>query len=209
MVGLKTKDLDRDIVMIFVICYEYSISFTNMLKLFQISRKYFWTFMEICSPMIKMGVRKAACLRKTVDKIMECLKTSNPSTDGMTVKEEKIFQALTWFLEDSFSDGESCLHISQLQAIPFAKGFSKYEMEIASDFKGLLYNLDRLSYVEIAGHRYYKTSRFMFYLEKYSGNLEVRELNNLSVKDMIKKISEGEERIREKENQELLASKCK
>ena len=209
MVGLKLKDLDRDIVMIFVICYEYSISFTNMLKLFQISRKYFWTFMEICSPMIKMGVRKAACLRKTTDKIMECLKTSKPNMDSMTPKEEKTFQALTWFLEDSFTDGDACLHISQLEAIPFAKGYSKYEMEIANDFKGLLYNLDRISYIEIASHRYYKTSRFMFYLEKYSGNLEIRELNNLSVKDMIKKISEGEREIHEKERQELLASKRK
>ena len=209
MVGLKMKDLDRDIVMIFVICYEYSISFTNMLKLFQISRKYFWTFMEICSPMIKMGVRKAACLRKTVDKIMNCLKTSNPSTEELTPKEEKVFQALTWFLEDSFSDGDACLHISQLEAIPFTKGYSKYDMEIASDFKGLLYNLDRISHIEIAGHRYYKTSRFMYYLEKYSGSLEVRELNNLSVKDMLKKITEGEKEIREKERQELLASKRK
>lgn len=165
--------------------------------------------MEICSPMIKMGVRKAACLRKTVDKIMNCLKTSTPTMDEMTLKEEKIFQALTWFLEDSFSDGDACLHISQLEAIPFAKGYSKYEMEIASDFKGMLYNLDRIEYVEIASRRYYKTSRFMYYLEKYSGSLEIRELNNLSVKDMIKKISEGEREIYEKEKQGFLASKRK
>ena len=67
MIGIKYKDIDKDMLMIFTICYEYSISFTNMLKLFIISRKYFWTFMEICSPMLKMGVRKAATLKKSVD----------------------------------------------------------------------------------------------------------------------------------------------
>ena len=58
----------------FALSYEYSLSFTNLLKLFKISKQYFWTFMEICSPMIKMGVRKAMTLRKSVDKMMECLK---------------------------------------------------------------------------------------------------------------------------------------
>ena len=71
MVGLKTRDIDKDILILFVICYEYSMSFTNVLKLFQISRKYFWTFMEILSPMIKMGVRKAAYIKKTANKLFE------------------------------------------------------------------------------------------------------------------------------------------
>ena len=34
MIGIKYGDIDKDMLMIFTICYEYSISFTNMLKLF-------------------------------------------------------------------------------------------------------------------------------------------------------------------------------
>ena len=161
--------------------------------------------MEICSPMLKMGVRKATCIRKSADKIFRKFKYPEKEGDSLTYREEKIFEAFTWFLEDSFSDGESCLHVSQLKSFPFAKGYSKYDIEIASDYKSLLYNLDRISYVDIAGQKYYKTSRFMFYLEKYSGNLEVRQLNNLSVKDMLYKISEGERVLREKERQECFS----
>ena len=49
--------------------------------------------------------------------------------------------------------------------------------------------------------KYYKTSRFLYFMEKYSGETDLRELNTLSVTDMIKRISEGEQKIREKEEE--------
>lgn len=207
MVGLKTKDIDKDILMLFVICYEYSMSFTNVLKLFQISRKYFWTFMEICSPMIKMGVRKAACIRKTADKILCCFKNPDKLTEELTPREEKIFETLTWFIEDSFSDGESCLHISQFSQLPFATGHLDNGLTVARTFEDLLNNIDRISYVEVGTSKFYKTSRFLYFMEKYSGDTDWNELNTLSVTDMIRRITEGAEKIKEKENEYLTASR--
>lgn len=201
MVGLRMKDIDKDVVMLFVICYEYSMSFTNVLKLFQISRKYFWTFMEICSPMFKMGVRKAACIRKTVDKILCCFKTPDRITDELTPREERIFETFTWFIEDSFSDGESCFHVSQFKQLPFVTGHASNGLKIASNFDSILNNLDTIKYIEMGQSKYYKTSRFLYFMEKYSGETDLRELNTLSVTEMIKRISEGEQKIREKEEE--------
>ena len=117
MVGLKIRDIDKDVLMMFVLSYEYSMSFTNLLKLYMISKQYFWTFMEICSPMLKMGIRKASMIRKSVDKILPHL-TGEGEKEELTAREECIKNLFLWFVEDSFSDGEGCLTIDQLEAIP-------------------------------------------------------------------------------------------
>jgi len=197
VVGIKIRDIDRDLLMIFALSYEYSMSFTNLLKLFKISKQYFWTFMEICSPMIKMGVRKASMLRRSVDKIMPYL-TNEGEKEDLTPREESMLDLFSWFVEDSFTDGEGCLHISQLEALPFTKGFSKQDMCIAPTFDRIKDNLDRVYYVEIGGDRFYKTSRMLYYMEKYCGDLDIYQINNLSIRDMLRKISDGEDAIEQK-----------
>ena len=42
-------------------------------------------------------------------------------------------------------------------------------------------------------------------MEKYCGDIDVKELDNLSVLDMVKRISEGEEKLHEKEQREIFA----
>lgn len=199
MIGLKYGDIDKDIVFIFLMGYEYSISFTNLMKLFVISRKYFWTFLEICSPMIKMGVRKAALLRKSAEKILICLKDRSLSYELLNPSEDKMMEALTWFLQDNFSDGEGCLHISQFKSIPFAKAYGKSGLLVASDYENMLKNIDRIEYIAMGDEKFYKTSRFLYYIEKYCGDMDMKELENLSVKEMTRRILDGEEKLREEE----------
>lgn len=203
MIGIKRGDIDKDVLMIFVICYEYSLSFMNMLKLFAVSRKYFWTFMEICSPMIKMGVRKAMTLRKSVDKMMECIKDPSLTYETLTPREDMILESFNWFIEDNFSDGEGCLHISQFEKVPFAKAYGKNNMLVASDYKSMLENVDRIKYIQMGDDKFFKTSRFLYFMEKYCGDTDVRELDSLSVKEMIKRIQDGAEKLREQEQEEF------
>ena len=203
MIGIKYGDIDKDVLMIFTICYEYSISFTNMLKLFVISRKYFWTFMEICSPMLKMGVRKAATLKKSVDKMYPCIKDRSLIYETLTPREDHILETFTWFIEDCFTDGEGCLHISQIQEIPFAKAYMENGLEATPNHEKFFENVDKIKYVTMGTEKFYKTSRFLYYMEKYSGDTDVRELDSLSVKEMLRRIQMGEEAIDAKEKQEF------
>lgn len=197
MVGIRIKDISKDLLMIFALSYEYSMSFTNLWKLFNISKQYFWTFMEICSPMIKMGVRKAAMLRRSVEKILPYL-TNEGEKEDLTIKEECILDLFNWFVEDSFSDGEGCLTLKQLEAIPNAKGYINNGLCVASNHKGLVDNLDNVSYVTIGNDKFHKTSRMMYYMEKYCGDLDFYQINNLTIKDMLRKIDEGEKNLAEK-----------
>lgn len=198
MVGLKIQDIDRDTLMIFALSYEYSLSFTNLLKLFKISKQYFWTFMEICSPMLKMGVRKASMLRKSVEKIYPYL-TGEGEQQELTFREEQIMEKFMWFVEESFSDGDGCLSIDQLSAIPFVRGFSKDDMCISYDYDSLRRNLDRVDYIKIGEDKFHKTSRALYYMEKYCGDLDFYQVNNLSIKDIQRKISDVEEKHQQEE----------
>ncbi len=195
MIGLKTQDIDRDIIFIFLMGYEYSLSFTNLMKLFVISRKYFWTFLEICCPMLKMGVRKASLLKKSADKIDLCLRGQANPREELTPKEEMMYEMLTWFIEDSFSNGEVCLNIKQFKDIPNAKAFGKSGFIVASDYNNALKNVDRIEYIEVGENKFYRTSKLLFYLEKFCGDTEAGVLENLSVKEMYKRIVTAEEKL--------------
>lgn len=197
MVGIRIKDINKDLLMMFALSYEYSLSFTNLWKLFNISKQYFWTFMEICSPMIKMGVRKAAMLRRSVEKILPYL-TGEGEKEDLTPKEECMLNLFNWFVEDSFSDGEGCLTLKQLEVIPYAKGYIENGLCVASNHKSLVENLDSIKYITIGNDKFHKTSRMMYYMEKYCGDLDFYQINNLTLKDMLRKIDEGEERLAQK-----------
>lgn len=193
MVGLKVKDINKNTLMLFAISYEYSLNFTNILKLFNISEKYFWTFMEICSPMIKVGIRKATNIRKSVDKMLPYAKKLLTTGPDLNPREDKILQSFMWFVQDSFSDGSGCLHISQVQCIPSVKGYDVNGNIVAVTSKGLLDNIDEIDYVTIGDTVFYKTSRMLYFMEKYSGSVTIQELNSMSVTDMLYKVSEGRE----------------
>ena len=198
MVGIKIKDIDRDLLMIFALSYEYSMSFTNLLKLFKISKQYFWTFMEICSPMIKMGVRKASMLRRSVNKLVPHV-INTGEKEVLTPKEDNMLQLFKSFVEESFSDGEGCLSLEQLSALPSARGYTKQGVCIAYDHKSLVHNLDNVEYVTIGEDKFYKTSKMAFYMEKFCGDLDMNQINNLSMKDMIKRVQAGQEALEKKE----------
>ena len=202
MVGIKLKDIDRDVLMIFALSYEYSMSFTNLLKLFKISKQYFWTFMEICGPMLKMGVRKASMLRRSVNNLLPYV-TGEGEKVCLTPREENMLEMFHWFMEESFSDGEGCLSLEQMSAFPSARGYNKQDLCVAYNYESLKNNLDNVEYIAIGDTKFYKTSRMCFYMEKYCGDLDMNQINNLSIRDMLRRISDGEDELERRQEEEL------
>lgn len=198
MVGLKVRDINKDVLMMFVLSYEYSLSFTNVLKIFKISKQYFWTFMEICSPMLKMGVRKASMLRKSVEKIYPYI-VEEGERNSLTPREEHILDKFKWFIEDCFTNGEDCFSLEQLNGTPFTEGYTDNDMRISYDYNSFRKNIDSIKYIKIGNEKFYKTSKAMFYIEKYCGDLDFYQINNMSVKELERKIEDGQEALHEKE----------
>lgn len=148
--------------------------------------------------MLKMGVRKASMLRKSVEKIYPYV-TGEGELQPLNPREDAMLEKFKWFIEDYFSDGDGCLNIEQLEAVPSARGYTDKDICVTYDYPSLRDNLDRVKYVKIGDNKFFKTSKALYYMEKYCGDLDFYQINNLSVKDMIKKVYAGEEELREKE----------
>ena len=115
-------------------------------------------------------------------------------------KEENIFDAFQLFLDTSFSDGNSCLTLSQLKEFPFAEGFSKNGYLMSTNYDELVKNIDRITYITLGKDIYHKTSKLLYFMSKYRGDMNIRELNNLSVKEIVKIIYEELEKSFEMDN---------
>lgn len=202
VIGLKKRDINKDILLLFLVCYEYGLSFTYVMKLYAVSKKYFWTFLEVFSPMLKMGIRKATNLRRSVDKILDCMNNS-ASVDNLTPTEERMMEVFSWYIEDNFTDGEGCIHVSQFDGLPFAKAYGEHDLYIPNRTKLLSENVDRIEYIEMGNEKFYKTSKILYFMERYSGDTDIRELDSLSVQEMIRRIQDGVDKINEKERREL------
>lgn len=151
--------------------------------------------MEVCNPMLKMGTRKAINIRKSVEKMLPYAQSLYTGATDLTPREDSILQTFNWFVQDSFSDGEGCLHVSQLSVIPFVKAYRNDGSMISSSFKIIERDLDDISYITLGEDKYPKTSRMLFYLEKYAGDINVRDLDTMSVRDMVRKIQDGREAV--------------
>ena len=190
MVGLKMRHIRRDILILFILCYEYKLNFNQVMKLYEISKKYFWTFLEVVNNMTKVGARKALNVRNSANKILNSFKTED--LKGLSLLESSIKRAFEWYIEDNFTDGESCLNIKQIEMFPFAKGYNAEENRIVSNsYEDIKKNLDFISYLKVGDTCYYKTTKVVYYLEKFAGNLNIKELNNLSITDVLDKIEES------------------
>ena len=151
--------------------------------------------------MLRMGVRKASNLRKSVDKLLPYVIDEGERVE-LTAREDNILEKFKWFVEDCFSNGEDCLTLEQLKEFPFARGFSNTDMCITHNYESLKNNVDRIKYVRIGSEDFYKTSKVMFYMEKFCGDLDCYQINNLSIKDIIRKIEDGEYDLEQKQKQE-------
>lgn len=201
MIGLKRADISKGTLLLFLVCYEYALSFTYVMKLYAVSKKYFWTFLEVFSPMLKMGIRKATTLRRSVDKILDCM-NGLTNSDTLTPTEERMMEVFSWFIEDNFTDGEGCIHVSQFDNIPFARAYGEHSLYIPNKQKTISENVDRIQYIEMGNDKFYKTSKILYFMERYSGDTDIRELDAMSIQEMIRRIQDGVEKVHEKEREE-------
>ena len=152
--------------------------------------------------MLKMGVRKASMLRRSVNNLLPYV-TGEGEKVCLTPREENMLEMFHWFMEESFSDGEGCLSLEQMSAFPSARGYNKQDLCVAYNYESLKNNLDNVEYIAIGDTKFYKTSRMCFYMEKYCGDLDMNQINNLSIRDMLRRISDGEDELERRQEEEL------
>ena len=191
MVGLKVKDINKNILTIFILCYEYNLNFTQVLNLYAISNKYFWIFLDTIGNMTKIGIRKALSIKKSVEKILNHL--NGEEHVRLTASESIILDIFSSYVESSFTDGETCLSLDQLKLFPAITGYNEQEQPISSSYEDMKKNIDRIGSIKIVDTIYHKTSKMLFYIEKYSGSFNMKEIESMTISELVDVIQEGQE----------------
>lgn len=184
-----TKDVNYDRIFLFVLSYEYDLNFNQIMTLFNFSSDIFWTYINTLRPMLKLGDRKAAMLKQSARKIY--FKWLGSKIE-LTNKEQEYYNYLSTYVNDSFTDGDVCIHSSSIETFPLtAKGiFVEYktgrhlDTVVINNKDELCKYIDSISTIEIDGVVYSKTSRVEFLIEKYYGELNSRELRRKTVREI-------------------------
>ena len=140
--------------------------------------------------MLKLGDRKAMMLKHSARKIYFKWLGSNVE---LTEKEEEYFNFLSIYLNDSFYNGNECIHMSKIDKFPlvahgaFVEYRSGKHLDVISinNVEELIKYIDSISSIDLDGENYTKTSIIEFLIEKYYGDLSAKEIKSKTVKDLI------------------------
>lgn len=184
------KDVNYDRIFLFVLSYEYNMNFNQIMTLFNFSTDIFWTYINTLRNMLKLGDRKAMMLKHSARKIYFKWLGSNVE---LTEKEEEYFNFLSIYLNDSFSNGVECVHLSNITKFPLVAhgAFVEYrsgrqlDTVTINNSEELIKYIDSILDIEWNGEKYTKTSRIEFLIEKYYGDLSAKEIKGKTVRDLI------------------------
>lgn len=184
------KDMNYDKIFLFILSYEYGMNFNTIMTLFNFSSDIFWTYINTLRPMLKLGDRKASMLKHSARKIY--FKLLGSQVD-LSAKEQEYIIYLMQYINDSFTNGETCIHCSVLENFPYnVKGtFTEHstgkqvDTMIIKNQDDLYKYIDNIHYILINGEWYEKTTRVEYLIEKYYGDLNSREIRRKSVREII------------------------
>lgn len=200
------KDVNYDRIFLFILSYEYGLNFNQIMTLFNFSLDIFWTYINTLRPMLKLGDRKAAMLKHSARKIYFKWLGSNVE---LSDKECEYYNYIAAYINDSFTDGEKCIHCTSIGTFPIeAKGiFVEYRSgrqlnNILINSQDELYRyIDSIETIKIGDEVLSKTSRVEFLVEKYYGDLNPREIRRKTIKEIINMMNKN---TIEEHNNELL-----
>lgn len=201
------KDINYDRIFLFILSYEYNLNFNQIMTLFNFSSDIFWTYINTLRPMLKLGDRKAAMLKHSARRIYFKLLGAK---DELSDKEIQYYNYLMTYMNDSFSNGEECVHILAIQEFPltaygifteFKTGRQLRKIRIENQEELYKY-VDSIESIELNDEIYTKTSRVEFLIEKYYGDLSPREVRKKTSKEIIDMMSREVIELHNKELEE-------
>lgn len=184
------KDVNYDKIFLFILSYEYNLNFNQIITLFNFSIDIFWTYINTLRPLLKIGDRKASAFKQSAKNIYFKWLGSNIN---LTENEEKYFNYISMFINDSFTDGINCIHLMNIKEFPIvAKGtFVEYktgkhiQCVTLKNQDELFKYIDNINIIKIGDSYYNKISRAEYIIEKYYGDLNARDIKSKNITELI------------------------
>lgn len=204
--SLKDFRLTEETAFLFVLSYEYGLSFTILLNLYELSDALFWGYISALTPALKMGVRKGSQLSRTSQRIYKSLhglkerqqekvekivedeegnvvldKTGNPKKEKITVNR---------YEEIELTPEE--VDIRDIILYYTTKGYSNgnkfYSDDQIMDMKTSKALKNDL--IDIDGDSYLRCSQLEHFIEKYMPDIDMADFSRMSLRDLKSRITE-------------------
>ena len=165
---IEIIELNRDIVLIFLICDTLSLDFSLVKKLYLNNNNYFWNFIYLFFPAFKIGVKKFEKLVTSATKIFSNLQGSSP--EDLNQKEKLSLEYIKYFIKDNFCDYTSVYDTERLTTILEGASNIKVKLQNADNYVSVsrtfvLKNVDVIQNIKLQDRLLSKTSLFNSILE--------------------------------------------
>lgn len=183
------KDVNTDKIFLFILAYEFDMNINQLMTLFNFSSDIFWTYINTLRPMLKLGDRKAAMLKQSARKVQfKWLGAKEELTD----KEQLYYNCLATYINDSFTNGNECIHSMSIKQFPLQANGVFVEFRTGRQLDTIVINnqaellryIDSIESIVLNGEIYTKTSRVEYLLEKYYGDLNPKEIKRKNIKEV-------------------------
>jgi hypothetical protein len=204
--SLKDFRLTEETAFLFVLSYEYGLSFTILLNLYELSDALFWGYISALTPALKMGVRKGSQLSRTSQRIYKSLhglkerqqekveKIVEDEEGNVVVdktgnhKKEKI--TVNRYEEIELTPEE--VDIRDIILYYTTKGYSNgnkfYSDDQIMDMKTSKALKNDL--IDIDGDSYLRCSQLEHFIEKYMPDIDMADFSRMSLRDLKSRITE-------------------
>ena len=204
--SLKDFRLTEETAFLFVLSYEYGLSFTILLNLYELSDALFWGYISALTPALKMGVRKGSQLSRTsqriykslhglkerqqekVEKIVEDEEGNVVLDKNGNPKKEKI--TLNRYEEIILTPEENDIRdvILYYTTKGYSNGNKFYSDNEVMDMKSSRVLKNDL--IDIDGDSYMRCSQLEHFIEKYMPDIDMADFSRMSLRDLKNRITE-------------------
>ena len=203
--SIKDFRLTEETAFLFVLSYEYGLSFVTLLKLYELSVTLFWGYIAALTPALKMSVRKGSQLSKTSQRLyksflglkerkQEKVEKLVETEDGEIVldkkgnpKKEKI--TVNRYEPIILTDEEK--NMRDLMCYCTTRGYSNGERFYTETEVMRLKTSKALKYdvIEIGDENFLKCTLLEHFIETCMPDIDISDFNRMSLKDLHNKIT--------------------
>lgn len=202
---LRDFRLTEETAFLFVLSFEYGLSFTTVMSLYNLSDALFWGYISALTPALKMGVRKGSQLSRTSQRIYKFL---HGLKERKQEKVEKIVEDENGdvVLDKNGLPKKEKITVNRYETIILTpeeeeirdillyyttKGYSNGDKFYSDDQVMTMKTSKALKsdIVNIEGESYLKCSLLEHFIETNMPDIEVADFNRITLKDLYGKIN--------------------
>ncbi len=122
--SILPKNISKNLILVFILCKELKLNFSQVQSLFLLNDKIFWKFTQVFLPAFKITVNKFTKLNDLATKIFNnwnCLESLK--SQGLFKFEEEIINEFSNLIANKYEDGEDIYTLEDfVEYLKFNKG---------------------------------------------------------------------------------------